>query len=141
MRKLINQLKQDEDFRSKPYFCTSGKLTIGYGRNIEDRGISEKEAECLLVNDIKSARIDCEVVFPNFDCYVKDVRYALINMMFNLGMPKFLGFKNMIRAVKEEAWSKAADEVLNSRYAEQVGDRAERIARDLRNAGRRNGSK
>jgi len=129
VKRLIEQLKNDEGFRSKPYFCTSNKLTIGYGRNLEDKGITKKEAEYLLKNDIKDAQLDCELIFPNFDCYSRARRYALINMMYNLGLSKFLSFKKMIRAIKEENWEKAAGEVLDSKYAKQVGGRAERISK------------
>ena len=132
MKRLINQLKRDEGFRNKPYFCTAGKLTIGYGRNLDDKGISEDEAEIMLVNDLRSARTDCELVFPNFDCYVKARQYALINMMFNLGLSRFLGFKKMIRAIKEDNWVEASVQALDSQWAEQVGSRAERIALALK---------
>lgn len=132
MKRLISQLKRDEGFRNKPYFCTAGKLTIGYGRNLDENGISEDEAEIMLVNDLRSSRTDCELVFPNFDCYVRPRQYALINMMFNLGLSRFLGFKKMIRAIKEDNWDEASVQALDSRWAEQVGDRAERIARSLK---------
>ncbi len=55
MTKLIEQLKRHEGVKLKPYFCTQGKCTIGVGRNLEDVGISEEEAEMLLINDIERA--------------------------------------------------------------------------------------
>lgn len=132
MKKLIEQIKRDEGFRNKPYFDTVGKLTIGYGRNLDDVGITQEEAVYLLKNDLKNASLDCEMVFSNFDCYEKARQYALINMMFNLGLSRFLGFKKMICAIKEDNWDKAADEAMDSKWAKQVGDRAVRIEKLMR---------
>lgn len=55
LRKLINDLIRDEGLKLKPYRCTSNKLTIGIGRNLDDNGITEAEARYLLHNDLGRA--------------------------------------------------------------------------------------
>lgn len=124
-------IKGYEKFKSKPYVDTVGKLTIGYGRNIEDNGISIQEAEYLLDNDIKKTEHD----LLGFSWYIKapgNVKDALMNMCFNLGLPKLLTFKNMIRAINNGDYTQAALEALNSKWATQVGDRAKDVALMLR---------
>jgi lysozyme len=129
-------IKGYEGLRLKPYRCPAGKLTIGYGRNLDDVGISEREADILLESDIIKAQALVYSVFKeewvNLDLNYK--RYdVLTDLMFNMGKAKFLTFKKMIQAIKEGDWNKAADELLNSKYAEQVGIRAIENAERLRN--------
>ena len=81
-----------------PYKCTSGKITIGYGRNIEDMGISEDEAEYMLSNDIQLCVTWLDKEYPWFKKLSDTRQRALINMLFNLGIPRFTGFRKMIRA-------------------------------------------
>ena len=132
--KLIQQmLIIDEGIRLKPYKDTVGKLTIGVGRNLDDVGISEDEALYLLNNDIKKAKEDVKKVFGEMFHELDPVRQAvLIDMMFNLGLPRFLGFKKFIQAVKERDFSKASQEMLDSRWARQVKSRAERLSYMMR---------
>ena len=120
---LINTLKRHEGFRSKPYHCSADKLTIGYGRNLEDRGITEEEAAYLLNNDIELARQDCKKVFSEFNHFSQARRDALVNMMFNLGLSRFKGFKKMIAAINEGDWSEAKRQALDSRWRQQVKSR------------------
>ena len=128
--KLIEQmLIIDERLRLKPYKDTVGKLTIGVGRNLDDVGISKDEALYLLNNDIKRAEEDVKKVFGELFDELDSVRQAvLINMMFNLGLPRFLTFKKFIQAVKEKDFIKASQEMLDSKWANQVKDRAERLS-------------
>ncbi len=124
---VIQNLKRDEEFRGKPYRDTVGKLTIGYGRNLDDVGISEKEAEELLRYDIIVANREL-LSFYWYDNLTSCRKRALINMMFNLGFTKFRKFKKMIKAFEAEDYELAADEALDSLWAKQVGERATRIA-------------
>jgi lysozyme len=121
-------VKKNEGLRLKPYLCTSGKWTIGYGHNLEE-GISEYVAEAILDEDIRTAIEDVLDIFSNdkdeFQLILSGNRYiALVDMMFNLGKPRFLTFKRMIQAIKEKNWDKAANELLDSKYATQVKQRA-----------------
>jgi len=76
---------EHEAYRKYPYRCSAGKLTIGMGRNIEDRGISPNEALMLLENDIKECAEDLREIFPTFDELPEKRQHALIDMRFNLG--------------------------------------------------------
>lgn len=131
-KELIDQLKQDEGFRSKPYRCTAGKLTIGYGRNIEDNGITQQEAEQLLINDITRVRTELSNKFDWFFDIPESKQNVLINMCFNLGISRLLGFKKFLAALKVHNYSAAADEMLDSKWAKQVGARAMRLANIMR---------
>ena len=129
-------VKKNEGLRLKPYLCTAGKWTIGYGHNLEN-GISEYVAEAILDEDIRTAIEDVLAIFSNdkdeFQSILSYNRYiALVDMMFNLGKPRFLTFKRMIQAIKEKNWDKAANELLDSKYAAQVGQRAINNANFLR---------
>ena len=132
MNKLIEQLKIHEGFRSTVYTCSGGKKTCGYGRNLEDIGISEEEAEMLLKNDIYEATNQLLNAFPWMATF-SDVRIsAMINFTFNVGIGTVRKFSNTIEYLKNEDWEAAADEMMDSKWAEQVGDRAIQITEQIR---------
>lgn len=128
----VEQLKHDEGLRLKPYRCTADKLTIGYGRNLDDVGISADEAEYLFANDIKEAESELRHTFPWFEELTAVRQDVLVNMRFNLGLTRLLGFKKFLKAVELGNYETAADEMLSSFWAEQVGDRAKRLAHLMR---------
>lgn len=132
MDALTKQLIIDEGIRLKPYRDTVGKLTIGVGRNLDDNGISEDEALVMLKNDIGQA-FDELSQFDWFNSLKPVKQDALVNMCFNLGLPRLLSFKRMIAALEAGDYQKAADEALDSKWAVQVGERANRIAEVIRN--------
>lgn len=124
-------LKRHEGLRLTVYQCTAGKKTIGYGRNLEDRGITEAEAETMLDNDIQSIE---QGLVASFDFYkdLDDMRKAvLIDLGFNLGMAGLKGFKKMLKALEQGDYPEAAIQLLDSRYARQVTNRAMELARLL----------
>ena len=127
MQKLIENLKRHEGLRLKPYLCSEGKITIGFGRNLEDMGISEKEAEMLLMSDIQRCYQELDV-FSWFHDLDQVRQEAMVNMLFNLGLPTFLEFKRTLKFMAEGAYSQAAVEMLDSKWANQVGDRAKELA-------------
>ena len=126
---LIEELKADEGYRRFPYKCSSGKLTIGYGRNIDDVGISDKEAEVMLMNDVQFCTAWLDKKYPWFKNLTDARQRALVNMCFNLGVTKFTGFKKMLRAFSIGHYDRAALEASDSRWYYQVGDRARRIVK------------
>jgi len=131
MTNLKEWIKKNEAFKSHPYLDTVGKLTIGWGRNIEDNGISKEEADYLFDNDF--AR--CQRELAPYAWYVnqpQNVQYALMNMCFNLGIGRLLGFRRMITALIVKDYTKAAKEALDSKWAGQVGDRAKQVALMMR---------
>jgi lysozyme len=129
-QKTIDQIKIHEGFRSNPYKCTGGKTTIGYGRNLDDVGISEKEAEELLLNDL--ARCERRLSDTSFYNQLNDARKAvLLNMVFNLGFAGFMRFKRTIQAIVERDYETASNEMLDSEWARQVGDRAYELSEQM----------
>ncbi|SDE20618.1 glycoside hydrolase family protein [Desulfuromonas thiophila] len=131
MTDLEKQLIEDEELALKPYRCPAGKLTIGVGRNIEDVGITKEEALVLLRNDVARCRAALAVLpwFPALDPVRQDV---LTNMCFNLGFAGLLKFRRMLAAVATGDYALAAREMLDSRWAKQVGRRALRLAKRMR---------
>ena len=92
--KLIEQLQRHEGLRLKPYRCSADKLSIGYGRNLDDVGISEAEANMILANDIHKCINQCKKEIPFF-FRMNDARQNVpVNMCFNLGIYGLLKFKN-----------------------------------------------
>ena len=132
---LIEQLKHHEGLRLSAYTDHLGYWTIGYGRLIDERrggGISEAEAELLLRNDVQRVKADVERRLP----WVRDLsnarRQALCNMAFQMGIAGLLGFQRMLDALKRGRFDLARLEALNSRWARQTPNRADEIARMIR---------
>lgn len=122
-------LRNDEGLRLKPYHCTADKLTIGYGRNLEDRGISENEAEVLLANDVSEIHEDLSEIYDFFNTLTPTRQAVLISMAFNLGLNGLNKFRKMIKAIEDNDYAEAASQMLDSRWANQVGKRAQRLSR------------
>ena len=127
-------IKQNEGLRLTPYKCTAGKLTIGWGRNLDDQGITLNEAELMLNHDINLCITSIREIFgdPLYWTFSDSVKIVLTDMMFNLGVTRFKKFKKMIQAVRDEDWPEAARQLLDSRYAKQVPNRANRNADAMR---------
>jgi lysozyme len=127
-----DQLKIDEGVRQKVYKDSLGIETIGVGRNLRDVGLSHHEINILLENDLVKAEVDCRVLYPSFD-KLSDARKAvLLNLAFNMGRSRLAGFVKFKEALEAGAFPQAADELLNSKWAGQVGDRAVRLAKQMR---------
>ena len=127
-KKAIEMLKTHEGLKLKLYRCTAGRLTIGYGRNIQDNGITENEALFLLAADIFTTEVELHEIFKDFDGFTDNRKAALIDMMFNLGKTRFLLFRDMIKSINDSDWDSAAGEAMDSLWAGQVGQRASIIA-------------
>lgn len=126
----VEQIKKHEGFRRHPYYCTAGKLTIGYGRNLDDNGVNEDEAEQLLANDVENVRAGIKRRV-NIN-YCNEAQLAvLVNMAFNLGLTGLLGFKKMLGAIEQGDFQQAALEMLHSRWANQVPVRAQELAKQM----------
>jgi len=128
---LKDQLVRDEELRLKPYTDSVGKLTIGIGRNLTDKGISFQEAQGLLANDIADATADLEAKLP-WTATLDDVRKgALVNMAFNLGIGGLLEFHDFLARMQRGDFSGAAGAMLDSLWARQVGARATRLSMQI----------
>ena len=130
-RSIGEQIGTHEGFRSRPYLCTAGRLTIGYGRNLSDVGVTVSEAQILLRNDIENAEADCGQMFPGWKDISMHRRWALIDMRFNLGPNRFRGFRKMIAAVNKGEWHEAARQAKDSKWFKQVGSRGYFVYRQL----------
>jgi len=126
MSDLVRQLRRHEGVRSHAYKCSADMITVGVGRNIDPNGgigLSDDEIDYLLKNDIERCRQELDTLswFADLDPVRQD---ALINLCFNLGFTRLLGFKNAMSAMAVGDYDTAADEFLDSRWAIQVGMRA-----------------
>lgn len=128
LKELEDQLIDHEGLELKPYRCTAEKLTIGVGRNIEDRGITEEEARYMLQTDIMIVEDELLAKKPEVAGLDAVRQRVLVDMGFNLGIPTLMKFQNMWNAIEEEDWAEAASQMLDSRWAKQVGRRADRLA-------------
>jgi lysozyme len=140
---LKRELLEDESVRLKVYDDASGRelkpgmqlvghATVGIGRALDVRGISQAEAEYLLQNDIAEESEALLNVLP----WVKDldpVRHAvLLNMAFNLGTTGLLAFHETLSKIQAADWEGAAADMLASHWATEVGARATRLAERMR---------
>ena len=143
---LRKEVARDEGVRYVAYQDSVGLWTIGYGHLLGQRRrmdeITFSEAEALLDWDLKSAEANVRRLVPNFIRWATNNNLdapqprnqsrarALVNMAFNLGITRLAGFKKFIDAVNAEDWATAAVEMMDSKWATQVGDRAKRL-RDM----------
>lgn len=130
--KVETQLIVDEDLKLVPYRCPAGKLTIGIGRNLEDKGITREEAYYLCRNDINECHRQLSLTFPFYDRLPFEKKEILLNMCFNMGLPRLQGFKRMLAAMAVNKWDEAAKEMKKSDWARQVGVRAERLINKMK---------
>jgi lysozyme len=129
---LLDQLTRDEGVRLKPYRDTVGKLTIGVGRNLDDKGISAAEAGMLLSDDIKDVQRELQQAIP-WAYQLDDARRGVLeNMAFNMGVPGLMQFHNTLALVQSGQYDTAATAMLQSKWATEVGPRATRLAEQMR---------
>lgn len=119
-------IKKCEGLKLNLYNDTRGFPTIGWGRCLS-KPISVDEAELLFQNDFKEAITELEKM-SWYLIQPRGVKQALVNMCFNLGMPKLSLFKRMIGALNSKNYTRAAQEALDSTWASQVGERAKDVA-------------
>lgn len=119
-------IMRHEGKRLFPYQDTVGKMTIGYGRNLDDIGISESEALTLLDGDIERAYDTCEK-YPWFGALSEARKAAMINLAFNLGPNRLAAFKRFLSAMAAADWESAGNELIFSKWFKQVGRRGKEI--------------
>ena len=137
---VAHQLRIDEGERLRVYKDTKGHLTVGVGHKVlpEDAlhlGDTISGSRCLLLlwADIAHAVEICQALWPDFDTYPEEVQEILCNMAFNLGKGGLAKFHDLLRCVKNCAWSAAASAMRDSVWYGQVGARAQRLARRMEN--------
>ncbi len=128
LSKLKSILIRHESLKLSPYRCSAGKLTIGVGRNLEDKGISFEEADFMLENDIQDSLKALREIFVDFETFSENRQIALVDMIFNLGRAGFEKFTKTIGLIRIGNWKRASLEALDSKWAEQVKTRGIEIA-------------
>lgn len=127
----LTRLRRDEGLRLKPYQDTVGVWTIGYGHNLSAKPITKQAAEWILQDDLHDA-IEAAETYPWFEGLGAARQVVVVSLIFNLGHAGFAEFTRTIRAIKGGDYDTAAKELLDSKWATQVGDRAFRLAMMLR---------
>lgn len=143
---LLKDLERHEGLRLKVYDDATGKevktgdtikgkLTIGIGRNLQDKGISEIEAKRMLMTDVdyfyKQVTRD-KRVRHTFGILNNTRQRVILNMVFNMGLEGVVSFKKMWAALEHKDYNEAAFQMLDSKWAKQVGKRADELAQLMR---------
>lgn len=126
--KLQESIRVHEGLSLKPYKCSEGKLTIGFGTCLDD-GITIQEAYMLLNYRIGVCQKELDRYYPDWVSHDDARQNVLIEMVYNLGMPKLSGFTKMWRAVLAQDYKTAAAEMLDSDWSKQVGERSNTLAK------------
>ena len=136
---IDEQLLRDEGERLFPYLdccgkpwrecvcAEKGKLTIGCGRNLDDNGISHVESEFMKGRDIMRVQAQLQETWPWTQVLDGARKGAMQNMAYNLGVRRLSAFHLFLEAMEQGDWKTAAKEMMNSKWAKQVGPRAERL--------------
>lgn len=128
---VASYITQNEGYRQYMYKDTEGIWTIGIGFNLEE-GFTLYECQLILEHRIQKLIGQLQLRVPAFRGLNYARQVVLIDMAYNLGMEGLLKFKKMLNAIEKNDWEEAAEELLDSKYATQVGRRATRNAQILR---------
>ena len=145
----IQRLMVNEGCVLEPYKCPAGKLTIGIGRNLDGnpltaeekayighncrkKGITNEQAAYLCRNDLKRVRAELDKFLPWWQDLNPDRQYVMIDLCFNMGIDKLLTFQRTLNSIATGYYIRAGEELMQSKYARQVGKRAERNANCLK---------
>ena len=137
---IVKLLAREEGFRSEPYICSAGYPTIGIGWKIGRHNQSLNDFEVIRISKgAAQAQLSAEVfsieqkLFNNdwFSCLNEPRQAVLISMAYQMGLSGLLKFKNMLAAIETQCWNDAAHEGLDSRWAKQTPERAERQMKTL----------
>lgn len=129
MTDLEREVASDEGFMPIPYRCTSGKLSIGYGTNIQD-GITKDEALLLMRHRLGKVVAALESRVPFWAKLTDDRRRVLANMGYQLGIAGLMGFKRMLAAMERGDYDTAGKEMMDSKWAKHDSPaRARRLAK------------
>ena len=142
IEKLRKQLEIDEGVKYEIYNDHLGLATFGighlvipsdeeYGKPLGTRISEERVRECF-DRDVQSVLRDCKLLYKDFDELPEEVQQIVANMMFNMGYGRLSKFKGMKAGVDSKDWSKAADEMIDSRWYKQVTNRAQRLVDRMR---------
>ena len=136
MEKIVKMLRLHEgevktNGRHLAYRCPAGYWTLGIGRNVDPEnglGLSDDEVDYLLANDVNRVVKELGKAFPWFSGLNEARRDAMIDICFNIGLPRLKGFVKALSLMAEGDYDAAADEFMDSKWANDVGERAIRVA-------------
>ena len=141
---LMKELMLDEGYKQEIYADPLGHLTFGVGHliteNDEEHGkeigtpVTKERIEECLQQDIKTVYNELDLKEPWWRSLDSNRQRVIANMCFNLGHPRFSKFKKFIAAMQTSNWEKAAEEMMDSKWSEQVGERAIRLRDRVLNA-------
>lgn len=131
MSSLVDDLIRHEGYRRHLYEDSEGIMTIGVGYNIQEKGLPDYIIRLLLADSLKEAREELARIYP-YRHLSRPRQDVLLNMIFNMGAPRLQTFKKMWAAIKDNDFDTAADEMLLSRWADQVGQRAVELSERMR---------
>jgi len=145
---LIERIKEDlvkhEGYVTEIYLCSEGYPTFGIGHMVTEEDmeytwpigtpVTDERILQVFHDDCNAACTDASALFLNFSSHPENVQRVLVNMAFNLGRSRLGKFKNMITAVNEGNYSKAADEMVDSKWYRQVKRRGEELVEIMRGA-------
>ena len=135
MSMIIEMLRKHEGVETHAYVDTVGKVTIGVGRNIDKNGgigLSQREIDYLLASDVERVEAELSRAFEWYDSLNDARKDAMMDMCFNMGLPRLSKFKKSLAAMSNRHYEIAAVEFLDSRWAVQVGQRAITISEIIR---------
>ena len=143
INKLREEIEVDEGVVEEIYLDHLGYPTFGIGHLVTDDDpeygqevgtpVSTERCRSAFDVDVEQVIADCQILYPNLDDLPEEVQRIIANMMFNMGRPRLSKFANMKAAVDEGDWNRAADEMMDSRWYNQVPNRAERLVERMRN--------
>ena len=138
---LREQLKIDEGVKYEIYKDHLGYPTFGIGHLITEddpehgepngKEISEDRVNEVFATDVAKFVSESKILFPDLDDLPDVAQQVIVNMAFNMGRPRLSKFKNFIAGVNDRDWTRAAEEMMDSRWATQVGDRAIRLRNQI----------
>lgn len=134
--RCLEQILEDEGFKPYAYLDSEGYWTIGHGILIDERkggGITREESRYLASNRLAKARLDLGKSFPWYDNLDQVRRDALAMMAYQMGVEGVRKFRLMLKHMEEGDYGSAADEAMDSKWAEQTPARAYRVSQMIRN--------
>ena len=140
MSRLTEMLRRHEGVESHAYMCSQNFWTIGVGRNVDPGdngaarglGLADDEIDYLLSNDIKRVEKELSDEYEWFSGLDDVRRDCMVDISFNLGHTRLRGFKKALSAMAESDWEEASEQFLDSRWADQVGNRSTELAEMIR---------
>ncbi len=135
LERLKETLKKHEGEKLEIYKCSMGYQTIGVGHNLDTKPISKRVSDLMLEDDVEDSIADCKRNISFFDALDDVCQEALVNLCFNMGIAKLMQFKKTLAHLQDGNREKAANELLDSRYATQVGYRAIEVASMIKGEG------